>query len=57
MQQRTSTSDPQCNGMAERLFKTIKHGLIVVTTVPKHENSWDLQTTLHPLWLLMWSTG
>ncbi len=29
---------PQCNGMAERLIKTIKHGIIVLFVTPKNAN-------------------
>ncbi len=32
--QHTAPQWPQCNGMAERLVKTIKHGIAVLTTTP-----------------------
>jgi transposase InsO family protein len=32
---------PQCNGMAERLIKTIKHGITVLATTPKNIDYWD----------------
>jgi len=34
---------PQCNGMAERLIKTIKHGIMVLSTIPNNANCWDEQ--------------
>jgi len=34
---------PQCNGMAERLIKTIKHGITVLFVVPDNANRWDEQ--------------
>jgi hypothetical protein len=34
--QRTVTQWLQCNGMAERLIKTIKHGITILTTTPEN---------------------
>jgi len=34
---------PQCNGMAERLIKTIKHGITVLSAVCDNANCWDEQ--------------
>jgi hypothetical protein len=34
---------PQCNGMAERLIKTIKHGITVLSAIPENANCWDEQ--------------
>ncbi len=34
---------PQCNGMAERLIKTIKHGITVLSAAPNNANCWDEQ--------------
>ncbi len=39
--QRTATQWPQCNGMAERMIKTIKHGIIVLVANPKSVEYWD----------------
>ncbi len=41
--QHTAPQWPQCNGMAERLIKTIKHGITVLSTVPDNANCWDEQ--------------
>jgi hypothetical protein len=41
--QHTSHQWPQCNGMVERLIKTIKHGIMVLPTTPKNANYWDEQ--------------
>jgi len=32
---------PQCNGMAERMIKTIKHGITVLATTPSNVDCWD----------------
>jgi hypothetical protein len=32
---------PQCNGMAECMIKTIKHGIIVLAADPANVNCWD----------------
>jgi len=32
---------PQCNGMVERLIKTIKHGITVLAATPETVNCWD----------------
>ncbi len=34
---------PQCNGMANYLIKTIKHGITVLFATPKNVNYWDEQ--------------
>jgi hypothetical protein len=39
--QRTASQWPQCNGMAERMIKTIKHGIIVLATNPANVDCWD----------------
>jgi hypothetical protein len=39
--QHTAPQWPQCNGMAKRLIKTIKHGIIVLAATPKNVNCWD----------------
>jgi transposase InsO family protein len=39
--QRTAPQWPQCNGMAERLIKTLKHGIIVLEANPANVNCWD----------------
>jgi hypothetical protein len=39
--QHTSPQWPQCNGMAECLIKTIKHGIIVLSTTPENVDCWD----------------
>jgi len=39
--QHTSPQWPQCNGMVERLIKTIKHGITVLSATPKNPNYWD----------------
>ncbi len=39
--QRTAPQWPQCNGMAERLIKTIKHGITVLAATPENANCWD----------------
>ncbi len=41
--QHTTPQWPQCNGMAEHLIKTIKHGITVLSTVPDNANCWDEQ--------------
>jgi hypothetical protein len=41
--QRTAPQWPQCNGMAERMIKTIKHGIIVLTATPTNMDCWDQQ--------------
>jgi hypothetical protein len=41
--QHTAPQWPQCNGMAERLIKTIKHGIMVLFAVPDNANCWDEQ--------------
>ncbi len=41
--QHTTPQWPQCNGMAERLIKTIKHGITVLSAVPDNANCWDEQ--------------
>jgi hypothetical protein len=32
---------PKCNDMAERLVKTFKHGLIILTVIIEHAQDWD----------------
>jgi len=39
--QRTAPQWPQCNGMAERMIKTFKHGIIVLVADPANVNCWD----------------
>jgi len=39
--QHTAPQWPQCNGMAERLIKTIKHGIIVLAATPENVDYWD----------------
>ncbi len=39
--QHTAPQWPQCNGMAECLIKTIKHGITVLAATPKNVNCWD----------------
>jgi hypothetical protein len=39
--QRTAPQWPQCNGMAERMIKTIKHGITVLATNPTNVDCWD----------------
>jgi hypothetical protein len=39
--QRTAPQWPQCNGMAERMIKTIKHGITVLATNPANVDCWD----------------
>jgi hypothetical protein len=34
---------PQCNGMAEHLIKTIKHGITILSATPDNANCWDEQ--------------
>ncbi len=41
--QHTAPQWPQCNGMAERLIKTIKHGMTVLSAAPNNANCWDEQ--------------
>jgi hypothetical protein len=41
--QRTAPQWPQCNGMAERMIKTIKHGITVLATAPANTHCWDEQ--------------
>jgi hypothetical protein len=41
--QHTAPQWPQCNGMAERLIKTIKHGIMVLSATPENANYWDEQ--------------
>jgi hypothetical protein len=41
--QHTAPQWPQCNGMVERLIKTIKHGITVLSAVPDNANCWDEQ--------------
>jgi hypothetical protein len=41
--QRTTPQWPLCNGMAERLIKTIKHGVTVLSATPDNANCWDEQ--------------
>jgi hypothetical protein len=41
--QRTAPHWPQCNGMVERMIKTIKHGIIVLATTPANMDCWDQQ--------------
>ncbi len=39
--QRTTPQWPQCNGMAKRMIKTIKHGITVLVTTPSSTDCWD----------------
>jgi transposase InsO family protein len=39
--QHTAPQWPQCNGMAERLIKTIKHGITILAATPENVNCWD----------------
>jgi len=39
--QRTAPQWPQCNGMAERMIKTIKHGVNVLAANPTNVDCWD----------------
>jgi len=39
--QRTAPQWPQCNGMAEHMIKTIKHGITVLATNPANVDCWD----------------
>jgi hypothetical protein len=41
--QHTALQWPQCNGMVERLIKTIKHGITVLFATPKNIDCWDEQ--------------
>jgi transposase InsO family protein len=41
--QRTAPQWPQCNGMAERIIKTIKHGITVLAATPANMDCWDEQ--------------
>ncbi len=41
--QHTAPQWPQCNGMAERLIKTIKHGITILSATPENANYWDEQ--------------
>ncbi len=39
--QRTAPQWPQCNGMAEQMIKTLKHGITVLAANPTNMNCWD----------------
>jgi hypothetical protein len=39
--QRTAPQWPQCNGMAERLIKTIKHGITILAATLENVDCWD----------------
>jgi hypothetical protein len=39
--QHTAPQWPQCNGMVERLIKTIKHGITVLAAMPETVDCWD----------------
>jgi transposase InsO family protein len=39
--QRTPPQWPQCNGMVERLIKTIKHGITILAATPENIDCWD----------------
>jgi len=39
--QRTAPQWPQCNGMAERMIKTLKRGITVLAADPTNVNCWD----------------
>ncbi len=41
--QRTAPQWPQCNGMAEHMIKTIKHGITVLASAPANNDCWDEQ--------------
>jgi hypothetical protein len=41
--QHTTPQWPQCNGMAEHLIKTIKHGITVLSATPENIDCWDEQ--------------
>jgi hypothetical protein len=41
--QHTTPQWPQCNGMVERLIKTIKHGIMILLATPENANCWDEQ--------------
>ncbi len=41
--QRTAPQWPQSNGMAERMIKTIKHGITVLAATPANMDCWDRQ--------------
>jgi hypothetical protein len=41
--QRTAPQWPQCNGMAERMIKTIKHGITVLASALANNDYWDEQ--------------
>jgi hypothetical protein len=41
--QRTTTQWPQCNGMAERMIQTIKHGITMLAATPANTDCWDEQ--------------
>ncbi len=41
--QHTAPQWPQCNGMVERMIKTIKHGITVLATTPANTDCWDEQ--------------
>jgi hypothetical protein len=38
--QRTTPQWPQCNGMAEHLIKTIKHGITILAATPENVDCW-----------------
>jgi hypothetical protein len=39
--QRTTPQWPQCNGIAKRMIKTIKHGITVLAATPGNMDCWD----------------
>ncbi len=39
--QRTAPQWPQCNSMAERMIKTLKHGITILASNPANVNCWD----------------
>jgi len=41
--QRTAPQWPQCNGVAKRMIKTIKHGINVLVATPANMDYWDQQ--------------